>query len=56
MGESGNETVVPDDQLGGGGITLNISVGNISSEGDMRNFESRVMEVLENANSRRGRV
>ena len=57
MGESGNETVVPDGQLGqGGGITLNISVGNISSEGDMRNFESRVMEVLENANSRRGRV
>ena len=56
MGEAGNETVVPDGQLGGGGITLNISVGNISSEGDMRNFESRVMEVLENANSRRGRV
>ena len=56
FGEEGSETVIPHGESGGGGITLNISVGNISSEGDMRNFESRVMEVLENANSRRGRV
>ena len=59
FGEKGSEEVIPHGQSaggGGGGITLNISVGNISSEGDMRNFESRVMEVLENANSRRGRV
>ena len=57
FGEEGSETVIPHgESSGGGGITLNISVGNISSEGDMRNFESRVMEVLENANSRRGRV
>jgi hypothetical protein len=57
FGEEGSETVIPHgESSGGGGITLNISVGNISSEGDMRNFETRVMEVLENANSRRGRV
>ncbi len=56
MGEAGNETVTPDSQLGKNGITLNISVGNISSEGDMRNFETRVMDILENANSRRGRL
>jgi hypothetical protein len=56
FGEKGSETITPNNGSGGGGITLNISVGNISSEGDMRNFESRVLEVLENANSRRGRV
>ena len=55
FGENGSETVIPNGE-GGGGITLNISVGNISSEGDMRNFETRVMEILENANSRRGRL
>ena len=57
FGENGSETVTPNGQSGGGsGITLNISVGNISSEGDMRNFETRVMDILENANSRRGRL
>ena len=57
FGERGSETVIPHGESGGGsGITLNISVGNISSEGDMRNFETRVMEILENANSRRGRL
>ena len=57
FGENGSETVTPNGQSGGGsGVTLNISVGNISSEGDMRNFETRVMDILENANSRRGRL
>jgi len=56
FGEKGSEEVIPHGKSGGGGITLNISVGNISSEGDMRNFETRVMEILENANSRRGRL
>lgn len=55
FGENGSETVIPNGE-GGGGITLNISVGNISSEADMRNFETRVMDILENANSRRGRL
>jgi hypothetical protein len=56
FGENGSETVIPNGESGGSGITLNISVGNISSEGDMRNFETRVMDILENANSRRGRL
>ena len=57
FGERGSETVIPHGESpNGGGITLNISVGNISSEADMRNFETRVMDILENANSRRGRL
>ena len=55
--ESSSEGIVPYGQSGQDtGVTLNISVGNIASEGDMQNFETRVLEVLENANSRRGRV
>ena len=56
FGEKGSETVIPNGESAGSGVTLNISVGNISSEGDMRNFETRVMDILENANSRRGRL
>jgi len=56
FGERGSETVVPNGESGGGGTTVNISIGNISSEGDMAAFERRVTEVLESVNSRRGRT
>jgi len=54
FGERGSEMVTP--LSGGGGTNVNITVGSISSENDMREFERRVLEVIENANSRRGRV
>ncbi len=57
FGERGSETIIPNGGSSGGeGITVNISVGNIASEGDMANFERRVTEVLESVNSRRGRT
>lgn len=56
FGERGAEMVTPLSGGGGGGTTVNITVGSISSENDMREFERRVLEVIENANSRRGRV
>jgi hypothetical protein len=57
FGERGSETIIPNGESdGGGGTTINISIGNISSEGDMAAFERRVTEVLESVNSRRGRT
>ena len=55
FGEKGSELVTPLGG-GGGGTTVNITVGSISSESDMREFERRVLDVIENANSRRGRL
>ena len=58
MGESGNETVVPDDELGslgGGGITINIQ--NMSgSQQDLNNLRQTILEVVQESNSRRGRT
>ena len=56
MGEAGNETVIPDDQLGGmGGITINIQ--NMSaSQQDLNNLRQTVLDVVQEANSRRGRI
>lgn len=56
FGERGAEMVTPLSGGGGGGTTVNITVGSISSESDMREFERRVLDVIENANSRRGRL
>jgi hypothetical protein len=56
MGEAGNETVIPDNQLGGmGGITINIQ--NMSaSQQDLNNLRQTVLDVVQEANSRRGRI
>ena len=56
MGESGNETVIPDDQLGGGGnITINIE--NMSaSQQDLNNLRQVILDVVQQSSSRRGRA
>tara|TARA_B100001245_G_scaffold236263_1_gene226504 strand:- start:1450 stop:3129 length:1680 start_codon:yes stop_codon:yes gene_type:complete len=56
MGEAGNETVIPDSQLGGmGGITINIQ--NMSgSQQDLNNLRQTILSVVQESNSRRGRI
>ena len=56
LGESGNETVIPDDQLGGGGnITINIE--NMSaSQQDLNNLRQVILDVVQQSSSRRGRA
>jgi hypothetical protein len=55
MGESGNETLIPDDQLGGGGITINIQ--NMSaSQQDLNNLRQVILDVVQQSSSRRGRA
>ena len=56
LGESGNETVIPDDQLGGGGnITINIQ--NMSaSQQDLNNLRQVILDVVQQSSARRGRA
>tara|TARA_B110001454_G_scaffold72044_1_gene69954 strand:- start:919 stop:2673 length:1755 start_codon:yes stop_codon:yes gene_type:complete len=57
MGEAGNETVIPDNQLGGasGGITINIQ--NMSgSQQDLSNLKQTILDVMQQSSTRRGRV
>jgi len=55
FGEAGNETVVPDDQFGGGNITINIQ--NMSaSQQDLNNLRQVILDVIQQSSSRRGRA
>ena len=55
FGEAGNETVVPDDQFGGGNITINIQ--NMSgSQQDLNNLRQTILSVVQESYSRRGRI
>ena len=55
FGEAGNETVVPDDQLGGGNITINIQ--NMSgSQQDLNNLRQVILDVVQESSARRGRA
>ena len=56
FGEAGNETVIPDDQLGGGGnITINIE--NMSaSQQDLNNLRQVILDVVQQSSARRGRA
>ena len=56
LGEAGNETVIPDDQLGGGNsITINIQ--NMSgSQLDLNNLRQTILDVVQESSSRRGRA
>jgi hypothetical protein len=57
MGEAGNETVIPDDQLAGmgGGITINIQ--NMSaSQQDLNNLRQVILDVVQQSSARRGRA
>ena len=56
FGEAGNETVIPDDQLGGGAnITINIQ--NMSaSQQDLNNLRQTILDVIQQSSARRGRA
>lgn len=55
FGENGSETVTPNSGGGSGGITINIQ--NMSaSEQDLNNLRQTILDVVQEANSRRGRI
>jgi hypothetical protein len=56
FGERGSETVIPNSSGGGsGGITINIQ--NMSaSQQDLNNLRQTILDVVQEANSRRGRI
>ena len=55
MGEAGNETVIPDSQLGAGGITINIQ--NMSgTQQDLNNLRQVILDVVQESSARRGRA
>jgi len=55
FGERGSETVTPNSGGGSGGITINIQ--NMSaSQQDLNNLRQTVLDVVQEANSRRGRI
>ena len=59
MGESGNETVVPDKKLGsiGGGTSITVNIQNMSgSSQDLNNLRQTILNVIQESNTRRGRV
>lgn len=60
MGESGNETVIPDSKLGGvGGESVNVTVNIQSMSGsqqDLSNLKQTILDVMQEANTRRGRI
>ena len=60
MGEAGNETVIPDKKLGdamGGGTTISINIENMSgSQQDLNNLRQTILNVIQESNTRRGRV
>ena len=56
MGEAGNETLIPDSQLGGGGnITINIQNMSGSRE-DLYNLRRIILDVIQESSARRGRA
>ena len=56
MGEAGNETLIPDSQLGGGGnITINIQNMSASRE-DLYNLRRIILDVIQESSARRGRA
>ena len=55
FGEKGSETVIPDGKGGFGGITINIQ--NMSgSQSDLNNLRQTILSVVQEANTRRGRI
>jgi len=55
FGERGSETVIPNSGGGSGGITINIQ--NMSaSQQDLNNLRQTILDVVQEANSRRGRI
>jgi len=55
FGEKGSETVIPDGRGGFGGITINIQ--NMSgSQSDLNNLRQTILSVVQEANTRRGRI
>ena len=59
MGEAGNETVVPDKKLGsiGGGTSITVNIQNMSgSSQDLNNLRQTILNVIQESNTRRGRV
>ena len=56
FGERGSETVIPDSKMGGyGGITINIQ--NMSgSQQDLNNLRQTILSVIQESNTRRGRI
>lgn len=58
MGESGNETVIPDNKLGSmGGSNITINIQNMSgSQQDLNNLRQTILDVMQQSNTRRGRV
>ena len=55
FGERGSETVTPNSGGGSGGITINIQ--NMSaSQQDLNNLRQTILDVVQEANSRRGRI
>ena len=55
FGERGSETVIPDGKGGFGGITINIQ--NMSgSQSDLNNLRQTILSVIQEANTRRGRI
>jgi hypothetical protein len=58
MGESGNETVIPDNKIGSmGGSNITINIQNMSgSEQDLSNLRQTILNVMQESNTRRGRV
>lgn len=56
MGEAGNETLIPDSQLGGGGgITINIENFSASQQ-ELNKLRQTILSVVQEANTRRGRI
>lgn len=58
MGEAGNETVIPDKKLGGiGGTNITINIQSMSgSQQDLNNLRQTILNVMQESNTRRGRV
>ena len=59
LGEAGNEMVIPMSKMGkmgGGGTTVNITIGNMSGNAnDLNKLRSTILEVMQTVNVNRGR-
>jgi hypothetical protein len=57
LGESGKEAVIPLNKLGGGGSNITVNIQNMSaSQQDLNALRSVILSVVQEANTRRGRI
>jgi hypothetical protein len=57
LGEAGKEAVIPLNKLGGGGSNITVNIQNMSaSQQDLNALRSVILSVVQEANTRRGRI